>query len=68
MFSDGLPEALNSQNMAFSEARVLSAFRACAHSPQALLAILSADLAQHIGERPPHDDVTMLSLFAEPRI
>jgi phosphoserine phosphatase RsbU/P len=68
MFSDGLPEALNSQNMAFGEARVLSAFRACAHSPQALLAILSADLAQHIGERPPHDDVTMLSLFAEPRI
>jgi serine phosphatase RsbU (regulator of sigma subunit) len=54
--------------MAFGEARVLSAFRACADSPQALLAILSADLAQHIGERPPHDDVTMLSLFAEPRI
>jgi serine phosphatase RsbU (regulator of sigma subunit) len=65
MFSDGLPEALNSQNIAFGEDRVMSAFLATARSPEALLAKLSTELKQHVGDRPPHDDVTMLSLFVE---
>jgi serine phosphatase RsbU (regulator of sigma subunit) len=68
MFSDGLPEALNSQNIAFGEDRVMSAFLATARSPEALLAKLSTELKQHVGDRPPHDDVTMLSLFAESRV
>jgi serine phosphatase RsbU (regulator of sigma subunit) len=71
VFSDGLPEALNPQGIAFGENRVVAALksaglRSAVRSPEALLTKLSADLSQHMGDRPPHDDVTMLHLFAAP--
>lgn len=67
-FTDGLPEALSPQDEPFGEARVRAAFHPQpSHEgtgPQALLAGLGAALAQHMGERPPHDDVTLLCLAA----
>ncbi len=66
VFSDGLPEALNPQGLAFGEPRVAATLLASAHNPGALLGQLGAALAQHIGERPAHDDVTLLHLFAAP--
>ncbi len=63
-FTDGLPEALSPQDQPFGEDRVYAALRSASGSPQALLARFTADLSQHMGERPPHDDVTLLCLSA----
>ena len=63
-FTDGLPEALSPQNQPFGEHRVSAALGRASGSPQALLADFKADLAAHMGERPPHDDVTLLCLSA----
>jgi serine phosphatase RsbU (regulator of sigma subunit) len=64
-FTDGLPEALDRQDRDFGGDRVLAAVSAPADSPQALLCGLQAELAQHVDGREPHDDVTLLCLFAE---
>jgi serine phosphatase RsbU (regulator of sigma subunit) len=66
VFSDGLPEALDPQGRAFGEPCVVAALRESAHKPEALLARLGADLSRHMDGRSPHDDVTMLHLYAEP--
>jgi serine phosphatase RsbU (regulator of sigma subunit) len=63
VFSDGLPEALSPQNQDFGGERVSAAITQPADSPQALLSSLQDALARHVGNRDPHDDVTLLCLF-----
>ncbi len=65
-FTDGLPEALSPQDQPFGEERVSAALMAARGSPQTLLADLNAQLARHMAERAPHDDVTLLCLSAAP--
>jgi serine phosphatase RsbU (regulator of sigma subunit) len=63
-FTDGLPEAMNARHEPWGEAQVTAALMAASMGPAELLAQLSRDLAQHVGEQPAHDDVTLLCLAA----
>lgn len=63
-FTDGLPEALSPLHQDFGEDRVEAALISPSDSPQALLARLQTTLALHVGGGEPHDDVTLLCLFA----
>ncbi|HQY07294.1 MAG: SpoIIE family protein phosphatase [Leptothrix sp. (in: Bacteria)] len=63
VYSDGLPEALSPQNQDFGEERVREAVAWPADSPQTLLTSIRCALDSHVGDREPHDDVTLLCLF-----
>lgn len=65
-YTDGLPEALSPQDEPFGEARVMAALQTHGDNPQGLLAVLTARLTEHLRERAPHDDVTVLCLAATP--
>jgi serine phosphatase RsbU (regulator of sigma subunit) len=65
VFTDGLPEALSPQGRSFGDETVREALVSAVHGPQALLERLQALLSQHVAGREPHDDVTLLCLFAE---
>lgn len=65
-FSDGLPEALSEQGEAFGEPRVIAALMAGPPTPEALVQGLCSDVARHVGNRQPHDDVTLFCLAACP--
>jgi len=65
VYSDGLPEALDAHGSPFGEARVQAALAGCRGGPSALLAAITTQLARHVGDSPPHDDVTLLCLQAE---
>ena len=64
VFTDGLPEALSPQGLALGDDVVSSVMTTAADSPQTLLAKLQAELSRHVAGREPHDDVTLLCLFA----
>ena len=64
VFTDGLPEALSPEGLALGDAAVSAALQAAADTPQSLLAQLQAELSRHVAGREPHDDVTLLCLFA----
>ena len=66
VFSDGVPEAVNAQHQPFGELGLTATLLASAPGPDAMLAGVTAELARHVGDQPPHDDVTMLCLFAGP--
>jgi phosphoserine phosphatase RsbU/P len=63
-FTDGLPEALSPQGQPYGDGRVRAALGQAGGHPSTLLAQLNAELAQHMGERPPHDDVTLVCIAA----
>lgn len=63
-FTDGLPEAMNARHEPLGEAQVVAALMAASAGPAELLAQLSRQLDQHVGDRPAHDDVTVLCLAA----
>lgn len=65
VYSDGLPEAVNASGQPFGEQRVQALLAGCCSGPPALLAVITAALAGHVGDSPPHDDVTLLCLQAE---
>lgn len=65
-YTDGLPEAMNARDEPLGEAQVVSALLAADADPATLLRQLSARLDQHVGDRPAHDDVTLLCLAAAP--
>ena len=65
-YTDGLPEAMNARDEPLGEAQVVSALLAADADPAMLLRQLSARLDQHVGDRPAHDDVTLLCLAAAP--
>lgn len=64
-YTDGVPEALDLHDQAFGQDRLIAAWTKAQGNPQQMLDGLSAALATHIGERPPHDDVTLLCLAAD---
>jgi phosphoserine phosphatase RsbU/P len=63
-FTDGLTEALSPDDAVFGEDRLIAALAAVPGNPQSLIDRIGAALAQHMGPRPAHDDVTMLCLAA----
>jgi serine phosphatase RsbU (regulator of sigma subunit) len=65
-YTDGLPEAMNARHEPLGEAQVAAALMAASAGPAELLAQLSRQLDQHVGDCPPHDDVTVLCLAAMP--
>jgi phosphoserine phosphatase RsbU/P len=65
VFTDGLPEALSPQGQSFGDESVREALVSAVQGPQALLERLQALLSQHVAGREPHDDVTLLCLFAQ---
>jgi phosphoserine phosphatase RsbU/P len=65
-FTDGLPEAMNARHEPLGEAQVVAALMAASAGPAELLAQLGHHLEQHVGDRPAHDDVTLLCLAAAP--
>jgi phosphoserine phosphatase RsbU/P len=65
-YTDGLPEALSPQDEPFGDERVNAALHKAGANPPVLVAALSAALAQHMAQRPPHDDVTLLCMAAVP--
>jgi phosphoserine phosphatase RsbU/P len=62
--TDGLPEALDPQDQAFGDARVAALLSADVDHPKTLVKALHHDVVQHVGGREPHDDLTLLCLFA----
>ena len=63
-YTDGLPEALSPHDEPFGEQRVMAALAGAQGNPPALLARFTAELVGHMGQRPPHDDVTLLCIAA----
>lgn len=62
--TDGLSEAMNPQDQAFGDERVAELLAGDALDPQALVARIHAQVAQHVDGRQAHDDLTLLCLFA----
>jgi phosphoserine phosphatase RsbU/P len=65
-FTDGLPEARDPLGREFGSDRVAAVLARPMDSPETLLSVLHAELAQHVDGRDAHDDVTLLCLFARP--
>ena len=63
--TDGLPEALDANDQPFGDNRVAALLSAASDSPQDLLKAIRAEVVQHVNGRQPHDDLTMLCLFAQ---
>lgn len=58
---------MNARHEPLGEAQVVAALMAASAGPAELLAQLSRQLDQHVGDRPAHDDVTVLCLAAVAR-
>ena len=63
-FTDGLTEALSPDDAVFGEDRLIAALAADPGNPQSVVDRIGVALAQHMGSRPAHDDVTILCLSA----
>lgn len=63
LYTDGVPEATNADNMLYGEDRLLSFMNRNASVEAAeLLPALKADIDEFVGEAPQFDDITMLML------
>lgn len=62
-YSDGIPEAMNAAGEEYGMERMLEAVERCdeAQAAEAVETILG-DVAEFIGETPPHDDITLIVL------
>jgi serine phosphatase RsbU (regulator of sigma subunit) len=61
-FTDGIPDALNAQNIAFGNARLLEVLRRGAATPSALLAHIAEAVHQFTGSADQFDDITLLAI------
>ncbi|MEJ7616233.1 MAG: PP2C family protein-serine/threonine phosphatase [Pyrinomonadaceae bacterium] len=62
-YSDGIPEAMNARGEEYGMERMLAAIERCdeLHAAEALDVMLD-DVAEFVGETPPHDDITLVVL------
>jgi phosphoserine phosphatase RsbU/P len=62
--TDGLPEALDLQDQPFGDERVALLLSGAADDPHSLVEVIHTDVVRHVNGRQPHDDLTLLCLFA----
>jgi sigma-B regulation protein RsbU (phosphoserine phosphatase) len=63
LYSDGVNEAMNEQHEQFSQERLNGALERAPHgSCRELAKAIFADVATHVGDAPPSDDMTVLAL------
>lgn len=67
LYTDGVTEAMNTEQMLYSDPRLLETLRSLnGQDPRAILKAVQEDVALHVGEAEPSDDITMLCLrYAE---
>ena len=67
LYTDGVPEATNTENVLYGEDRLLAFMnRNCAEDATALLPALKANIDEFVGEAPQFDDITMLMFDYRP--
>ena len=68
LYTDGVPEATNTQNQLYGEDRLLTFMnRNSAMEATALLPALKANIDEFVGEAPQFDDITMLIFDYKPK-
>ena len=68
LYTDGVPEATNTENKLYGEDRLLDFMnRHAAVEAVSLLPALKADIDQFVGEAPQFDDITMLMFDYKPK-
>ena len=68
LYTDGVPEATNTENKLYGEERLLAFMNQnCAADATALLPALKANIDEFVGEAPQFDDITMLVLDYKPK-
>ena len=64
VYSDGVPEASNTQNQMFGTGHMIEALRKAENgTSEELISAVSGAIRQFVGEAPQFDDITMLSLI-----
>ena len=68
LYTDGVPEATNTENKLYGEDRLLDFMnRNCAMEATELLPALKANIDEFVGEAPQFDDITMLMFDYKPK-
>ena len=68
LYTDGVPEATNTENTLYGEQRLLDFMnRNCTAEATALLPALKANIDEFVGEAPQFDDITMLMFDYKPK-
>ena len=68
LYTDGVPEATNTENTLYGESRLLDFMnRNAATEATALLPALKANIDEFVGEAPQFDDITMLMFDYKPK-
>ena len=68
LYTDGVPEATNTENKLYGEQRLLDFMnRNCTAEATALLPALKANIDEFVGEAPQFDDITMLMFDYKPK-
>ena len=68
LYTDGVPEATNTENILYGEDRLLKFMNQnCAIEAISLLPELKANIDEFVGEAPQFDDITMLMLDYKPK-
>ena len=68
LYTDGVPEATNSENKLYGEDRLLAFMnRNCTMEATSLLPALKANIDEFVGEAPQFDDITMLMFDYKPK-
>ncbi|MCW7754256.1 SpoIIE family protein phosphatase [Desulfobotulus sp. H1] len=63
LYTDGITEAMDTEQRLYTDPRLLNLLdRLQGFSPEAILKEIDADVALHVGEAEPSDDITMLCL------
>lgn len=63
LYTDGVPEATNSENELYGMNRALAALnRDPSLNPESLIQVLSEDIDEFVGEAPQADDITMMGV------
>ena len=63
VYTDGVAEATNAQNVLYGTDRMLAALNGASHKdPEGLLEAVKEDIDRFVGQAPQFDDITMLSL------
>ncbi len=65
-FTDGIPDATNSQNEIFGRERLSAALEKGATTPTAIITAMERQLSEFVGNAPQFDDITMLAIRRSP--
>lgn len=65
LYSDGLPEAMNTGRAHFGEDRVIQGAAAASAGARPLVSALMSEVSEFIGKAAPHDDITLVAIQAK---